>query len=111
MLPILRKMNNNNNGNGFASGFLIGVIVGAALVFLLATKKGKKLLSAISEEGLDNIADLVDEVEDGFGEEEELSEPESVQSSAEETKPKVHTNGETKKSPIRRFFKGVPKRS
>lgn len=93
------------------NGFLIGVIVGAALVFLLATKKGKRLLSAISEEGLDNIADLVGEVEDGFEEEEELPKESVVESSKEEIKPKVHSNGETKKSPTRRFFKGVPKKS
>lgn len=63
-------MNNTNSrqhGGGFANGFLLGLIVGAAVVFLLATKKGKKILKLISEEGFDNLANIVEEYvnEDG----------------------------------------------
>ena len=58
-------MSNNNNSQhhngGFANGFLFGLVVGAALVFLLATKKGRRILKLISEEGFDNLADIVDE--------------------------------------------------
>lgn len=48
--------NSDNTGNGrgqggnFLSGFLVGAFVGAAVVFLLGTKKGKRLLKAISED-------------------------------------------------------------
>ncbi|MCL4354494.1 YtxH domain-containing protein [Patescibacteria group bacterium] len=57
-------MNSNNNqhhSNGFANGFLFGLIIGAAVVFLLATKKGRKILKLISEEGLDNLTNIVEE--------------------------------------------------
>lgn len=81
-------MNNNDNiGNGsghgsnFFSGFLVGALVGAAVVFFLGTKKGKRLLKAISE---DKSVDP-DEV---------LEDESSI--SAEKVKPK-----------IRRFFRGV----
>lgn len=53
--------NNKNSGNNFFSGFLLGVLVGAAVVFLLGTKKGKRLLKTISEEGLDNISNILEE--------------------------------------------------
>mgnify|MGYP001558477152 FL=1 len=60
--------NNSNNpsagsgqNNNFFSGFLLGLLVGAAVVFLLGTKKGKKLLKVISEDGVDNISNLLKE--------------------------------------------------
>lgn len=51
----------SGQGSNFFSGFLIGVLVGAAVVFLLGTKKGKKLLKAISEDGIEDIYNLLDE--------------------------------------------------
>jgi hypothetical protein len=42
----------------FFNGFLIGLIVGAGLVYLLTTKKGKKILKSLSEDGLDKITNL-----------------------------------------------------
>jgi len=54
--------NNNKSGNNFLGGFLFGVLVGAVIVFLLATKKGKKILKAISDDGLDNISDILEKV-------------------------------------------------
>ena len=57
----MENNNNNNSGNNFFSGFLIGALVGAAIVFLLGTKKGKKLLKAVSEDGVDNISNLLKE--------------------------------------------------
>ena len=60
-------MDNNNNtqaGSGqgnFFSGFLLGALVGAAVVFLLGTKKGKKLLEIISKDGIENISSILDE--------------------------------------------------
>lgn len=53
--------NNNNSNNNFFSGFLLGLLIGAAVVFLLGTKKGKRIWKAISEGGVDNISNLLDE--------------------------------------------------
>lgn len=61
----------NNRGGSFFAGFLWGIIIGAALVFFLGTKKGKRLLKIISEEGLelseilgaDDLEDIIEEDE------------------------------------------------
>ncbi len=54
-------MNNNESrqGGNFFQGFLWGAIIGGGIVFLLGTKKGKRLLKTITEEGLDNISDII----------------------------------------------------
>lgn len=104
-------MNNNNGNNGFFSGFLLGAVIGGAAVFFLGTKKGKQLLKTVSEEGLDGISDLVEIMEEEVEGEEELSASKVTSTPATgEAKPQAHANGETKKSPIRRFFKGIPRR-
>jgi gas vesicle protein len=103
-------MNNKENCNCNCSHqkhnslniFLLGVIVGAAIIFLFATKKGKKILKLISEEGLDNLTNLIkeDELDELLNEEENSSKevPEE---------PVLKTDGEVKEvSPKkRRFFK------
>ncbi len=53
--------NNGNHGNKFFEGFIWGAIIGGAIVFLMGTKKGKKLLKAITQEGVGNLADIIDE--------------------------------------------------
>src|SRR5680860_4214 len=74
-LSILRKKRIQNNclmqNNGsrqheskFFNGFLLGLIVGGAIVFILATKKGKKILKLISEEGLDNLSNILEKYEE-----------------------------------------------
>ena len=96
--------NNNKSGNNFFGGFLFGVLVGAAIVFLLATKKGKKILKAISDDGLDNISNILEKANKATGLDEMYDEEEepvpqrqiiAVKKTAEE-QPKT-----------RRFFKGI----
>lgn len=96
---------NNNSSGGFSHGFLLGIILGGGIVFLMGTKKGKKLLKTITEEGLEGIADLEDFVEDEALEYEEESSHNSSQP-------------ETKVSPVekvvsstRRLFRGIPKKN
>ncbi len=92
--------NNNKSGNNFFSVFLLGVLVGAAVVFLLGTKKGKRLLKAISEEGAENISNILEKVDKSVNLDEvsetseELNSQEEI--SIEKTKPKA-----------RRFFRGI----
>lgn len=99
--------NNSNTGSKFVNGFLLGALIGAGAVFLLGTKKGKKLLKAISEEGLDNISNILDNAdkledinEDGEVEkvmpQENLSDEDGA---SEGVKPKA-----------RRFFRGITRR-
>lgn len=104
--------NNGNHGNKFFEGFIWGAIIGGAIVFLMGTKKGKKLLKAIADEGVGNLADIIDEGID----EDELDEEELEESSpnglSEEKKVKPARNssasvagGEPKSPARKRFFR------
>lgn len=42
------------------NGLLIGLVLGAGLVFLLTTKRGKKILHALTDEGLESISSMDD---------------------------------------------------
>lgn len=101
-------MENNNSGNKFFSGFLWGAIIGGGLVFLLSTKKGKKLLQLISDKGLEGLSSLISDNEilnDEYDEDEDLAE--SDKKVNEEANKNTNHNGETK---IKRFFKGISKK-
>ena len=117
--------NNGNNGNKFLGGFLLGALIGAGAVFLFNTKKGKKILKSFSENGLDNISEMLqnqeDNVEDDY--EEEVQRPIKTSASdlrhsqPRETRPNPEaSNGEAKnhspeKKPlVRRFFRGIGKK-
>ena len=61
------KMENKSTTSGqgnFFNGFLLGLLVGGFIVFLLGTKKGKRILKEISENGLDNISDALNKKEE-----------------------------------------------
>ncbi len=50
--------------NRFSDGLLLGLLIGGAGVFLLGTKKGNKILSALTEEGLDGLTDLLETLDE-----------------------------------------------
>lgn len=90
-------MENSNRGSNSFGAFLMGVIVGALLVFLLGTKKGKKILEALSEEGMDILKKVDPNLE--FNEDlqdEDLAPKNEVES------PKLIA-----KTTKKRFFRGV----
>ncbi|MDO8657971.1 MAG: hypothetical protein Q7K55_04475 [Candidatus Levybacteria bacterium] len=132
-------MANNNEshhcgGGKFMSGLLWGAIIGGGLVFLLGTKKGKKIIKTLSEEGIE-LSQLL-----GDDEEEEIEEiivkpknktnnqsVKAIQKEEDEDSEREvelqsedlpeSSNGINKKSTIskivstpRRFFRGTPKR-
>lgn len=111
---------NNQNGqnNGFSSGFLLGILVGAALVFLLGTEKGKKIVKAITEGGLDRMDEIKEMLEKNIEEvEDEYEEPIEKKIIAKKPKP---SNGHAVTVPsnsspsivhrTKRLFRGIPKR-
>jgi gas vesicle protein len=116
-------MNNEvNKPNGsFLNGFLVGALVGAAVVFFLGTKKGKRILKMISEKGLDNVSTMFDkagnaaELEEGFEEGEESPlEPSAASEEAvgkpirQEKKPVYRVKRVSKDSlKTKRFFRGI----
>lgn len=57
----------HSNGPGFINGLIVGMLIGAGLVFFLGTKRGKELVDELKEEGssfLDDFIELFDEVEE-----------------------------------------------
>lgn len=100
------KKNEHTHGHhGSGNSFMLGALVGGALVFLLGTKKGRAILRELSDKGLDaieNVQDLshLDDLEEevaAMGEE-----PSAVVSeSQKEISPKVQ---------VKKFFKGVKKK-
>lgn len=115
-------MNNNQGNGGFLVGLLIGLIIGGGAVFLFGTKRGKKILKTLTEEGLDSVSELEDLFEDVVGGEDSRevpvqSEPRS-KSPSPLAKAKAQPNGQSVQSPInkitstgKRFFRRIPKRA
>lgn len=123
------------HSGGLSSGFLLGVIVGVIITLLLTTKRGKKLLKMITEEGMQkfsNLEDVFNDIEQEYStqpvekevlpmtfleEEEEQTDAEAAsEDSDEEKKPviaKKHPlqKKESKVGSAKRFFKGVHRRS
>lgn len=107
---------------GFFNGLLLGMVFGVVLTLLLVTKKGRKMLRAMTEEGKEGYGQLRSrffEMEKMVDDEllyddvkEEMSMPTNEISTKEETSLPVHhvhsSNG-VKKHP-RRLFKGIPKK-
>lgn len=103
--------NSNKSGNNFFSGFLLGALVGGALVFLLATKKGKKILETISEKGLDNISNILEEADKTADLDEVREEKEEITPKREiAVKEAIKEKSIEEKPKVRRFFRGISRR-
>lgn len=50
----------NCKGSHSQNSFMWGMIIGGLIVFLLVTKKGRRVLKAISEEGFEKLGEYVD---------------------------------------------------
>ncbi len=96
-----KNNNNHNSGGGFMNGFFLGVIVGAAIVFLLATKKGKQILKTLTENGFEGMSELTDMLEEN---EDEFEEGYTQEGEAPTPEPAVAI-----RKPIKRFFRGIRK--
>lgn len=125
--------NQKQHNSHFGTAFFLGLIIGAGIALLFATKKGRKILKALTEEGLDNMPDIKKYFRSTVDEFVEDDENESISDYVDEKirvadMPQPHTsrihvdkeperqeakgNGSTKKhSPVKRFFRGVSKRS
>lgn len=107
-------MERRNNSGGSSPAFFIGIIIGVLVTLLLSTKKGRKILKVLVDEGVERVSkweDIVDslktqveedielEQEPIMGEEvvqiEETKEPEG----AEGTVAKIETQEEAKEEP------------
>lgn len=101
--------NRNNNSSG--GGFLFGMLIGGALVFLVGTNKGRRILKSLTEEGFEGLSDIIEKAGEEIEEEEEISAPRVRKARVvEEAEPApvsngVKSNGHTAPAPKRRFFR------
>lgn len=98
----------HHHGGSFGNGFLLGLVVGAALVFFLFTKRGKQLLKVISEEGLAGVEEFK-ELLDLEDEEEDYEDVPSVKPMKMVVRAEEAVVEKVGKG-AKRFFRGVPKR-
>lgn len=121
---------NKKQHSGFGTAFLLGLVIGASLALLFATKRGRRILKALSEGGLDKLDNLQEmkgyirtTVDEYVSDDEEASAREYVDEKVRMAEmPKEHVthheekedadNGTAKKPhPVKRLFRGVPKKS
>ncbi len=102
---------NNQNGSSFSNGFLFGLIIGGAAVFLLGTKRGKKILKSVSEEGLESLSDFIEEASTSIGqeEEEETQEETPVKTKEREVEYPASSGNGHHATTKKRFFRRTPK--
>lgn len=107
--------NKNNNlstssgqGNNFFSGLLLGILVGGVLVFLLGTERGKKILKTISEKGLGDISNILDDEDKSVVPDEAIKKPRKQNIQTREFAVKEEPIEE--KPRVRRFFRGISRR-
>jgi hypothetical protein len=99
-------MNENHNSH-FSSGFLIGLIIGAGIVFLLGTRTGKNLLKILSDQGIEGLVNLLDEYD--FSDLEEDGEKLAQQEEYEQLETNAKIDGHSGETTKRRFFKRFKK--
>ena len=51
-------MENKQQNSGFLNGFVIGLMVGVGLALLFTTKKGRRIVRMLSDEGLERVGSL-----------------------------------------------------
>ncbi len=114
---------NDNRGNG-SSGFILGLIIGGAAVFLLGTDKGRKILKSLTEEGFGEFSQFIERAEEEIEDQDEVAVPKVRKARArlddarqvieeefeEPISNGVKSNGHTYEPVIkRRFFRRTPK--
>jgi len=119
MTPEPKPHNHHKEHQGhFFNGLLVGLILGFALALLFTTKRGRQMVKALTEEGLDSISELrrrMDTLEVMIDEDEYVEEPKEAPKAKNGVKSKEVVEEEiddeepTKKDSKRRFFKGIRK--
>jgi len=116
----------HEKGSNFTTGLLLGLLLGIGITLLVVTKKGRRLLKTLTDEGLENMKDLrvkLKEAESMIDEDlyyDEMEEQSGVPVSPKSSPAPVHTasapivekphiNGVKKHA--KKFFRGIPKKS
>lgn len=96
-------LGHRKHGNGFMAGFLLGFLVGAVVVFLFATKKGKKIMEIAMNEGMDKVSKIENAVEEYMGD--EYDEEMEVEAAGIQTEEAIESAVKKATRPVRRFFR------
>lgn len=95
-------MNDHNHhdhhSSGFSNGFVLGGVIGAGIVFLLGTDKGKRILKTLTENGIEGLKDILDE---------DFLDEEAGYDSASGEGEIIDPPASSQSKPIKRFFKGI----
>ena len=87
------------HGGKFMNGFFWGMVFGALLFFLFGTKRGRKILKNLSEEGIDVFENL-----------ENMESQDEYEDDVEESPRENGINHKQESTQTKRFFKGIKKR-
>ena len=100
-----------NNHGRFTDGLLLGIIIGGVAVFLLGTKKGNKILKALTEQGFEGLGEIAKDLKNE-AKKETKNQLKKVEEKIEDMGESIEvesSNGnghkETTKSPAKRFFR------
>lgn len=99
--------NNHQHNGGFFNGFVMGALIGALLVYLLGTRRGKKILDSLMDEGLDSVEGLEDALGEFMDKSDSQKKPSSTNGIQNEQQGEVETNKPYAK---KRLFKGIPRK-
>ena len=85
----------NSDSSGFASGFLMGLVVGGEGGYLLSTEKGQELLASLKENAGDKLTEVMDNpvIADKLADLETTMQEAraTIESTTKEAKSRVHT--------------------
>ena len=113
-------MEDKQQHHGGGSGFLFGIVVGAAVTLLFTTKKGREVFKTITEEGVSKVRRKIEETKEQLGDFEDMDEAEDyiepeerepekeVRHLAEGARSEPHNKEESKKEETkspRKFFR------
>lgn len=101
-------MNEHHHGPGFLNGFILGLLMGAGLMFLFGTNKGRKVLQMLLEQVEENtsVSDLLEMPE----EEEEEEYMDGVEEEPEQEMDVKESKPQKVTAKVKRFFKGASKK-
>ena len=96
------------NNSRFSDGFLMGALAGGAIVFLLGTEKGNKVLKLLLEEGKVGFNELMEGIDEFKSEAMQMQAEEEIEEGVDEVVEEPKTNGTSttaKPKSTKRFFK------
>ncbi len=100
------------NRGRFSDGILLGMLIGGAVVFLLGTKKGNKILKTITEDGLAGLGEVAKELENDARRETKVQlkkVEEKIEDLGDSIVIETVGNGQESKSSSKRFFRKTAK--